>query len=159
MKLETLIAERWSDYGLVDSGAGRKLERYGRYRFIRPEPQAMWVPATESWDADGEFIPGSDEEGGGRWQFARPVPREGWELGWEEVRFRAQCTPFRHLAFFPDMAPQWAWMRERLGPGSEALNLFGYTGVGTLAMAAAGARMLAGPRARATIGFPAVRAA
>ena len=142
MKLETLIAEPWSDYGLIDSGHGRKLERYGRYSFIRPEPQAMWAPAQGSWDADGEFIPGSDEEGGGRWQFARPVPREGWDLGWEEVRFRAQCTPFRHLAFFPDMAPQWAWMRERLEPGSEALNLFGYTGVGTLAMSAAGATMV-----------------
>jgi 23S rRNA (cytosine1962-C5)-methyltransferase len=142
MKLATLIAEPWSDYGLMDSGHGRKLERYGRYSFIRPEPQAMWAPGLDSWDSDGEFIPGSDEEGGGRWQFARPVPREGWELGWEEVRFRAQCTPFRHLAFFPDMAPQWAWMRERLGPGNEALNLFGYTGVGTLALAARGAGLV-----------------
>ena len=139
--LSTLVAEPWADYGLVDSGHGRKLERYGRYRFIRPEPQAMWAPASPDWDADGEFIPGSDEEGGGRWQFARPVPRDGWDLSWDEVRFRAQCTPFRHLAFFPDMAPQWAWMRERLGEGSEALNLFGYTGVGTLAMAAKGARL------------------
>ncbi len=140
--LVRLVAEPWADYGLIDSGAGRKLERYGRYRFIRPEPQAMWQPAAETWNADGEFIPGSDEEGGGRWNFARPVPREGWELGWEEVRFRAQCTPFRHLAFFPDMAPQWAWMRERLGDENEALNLFGYTGVGTLAMAAKGARLV-----------------
>jgi len=140
--LETLIAEPWADYGLIDSGGGRKLERYGRYRFIRPEAQALWSPAQAEWDADGEFIPGSDEEGGGRWQFARPVPREGWDLSWEEVTFRAQCTPFRHLAFFPDMAPQWAWMRRHLTDGSEAVNLFGYTGVGTLAMAAAGARMV-----------------
>jgi 23S rRNA (cytosine1962-C5)-methyltransferase len=136
-----LIAEPWADYGLVDSGGGRKLERYGRYRFIRPEPQAMWAPASPDWDADGEFVPGSDEEGGGRWRFDRPVPNEGWDLAWEDVRFKAQATPFRHLAFFPDMAPQWAWMRERLGEGSEALNLFGYTGVGTLAMAAKGARL------------------
>lgn len=150
LDLSSLIAEPWSDYGLVDSGHGRKLERYGRFRFIRPEPQALWAPAQAQWDADGEFIPGSDEEGGGRWQYARPVPREGWEMKWEEVRFQAQCTPFRHLAFFPDMAPQWAWMRARLGarpgeqPGEqpEALNLFGYTGVGTLAMAAAGARLV-----------------
>jgi 23S rRNA (cytosine1962-C5)-methyltransferase len=142
----TLVAEPWADYGLVDSGNGRKLERYGPYRFVRPEPQALWAPAAADWDADGEFIPGSEEEGGGRWQFARPVPREGWELGWEEVRFRALATPFRHLAFFPDMAPQWAWMRAkltegRLGEESEALNLFGYTGVGTLALAAKGARL------------------
>jgi 23S rRNA (cytosine1962-C5)-methyltransferase len=141
MTLATLVAEPWADYGLVDSGGGRKLERYGRYRFIRPEPQALWAPAAAEWDADGEFVPGSDEEGGGRWRFTRPVPREGWDLSWEEVRFRAQATPFRHLAFFPDMAPQWAWMRARLGDASEALNLFGYTGVGTLAMAARGARL------------------
>jgi 23S rRNA (cytosine1962-C5)-methyltransferase len=141
MNLSTLVAEPWADYGLVDSGHGRKLERYGRFRFIRPEPQAMWAPASERWDADGEFIPGSDEDGGGRWEFSRPVPKEGWDLRWEEVRFRAQNTPFRHLAFFPDMAPQWAWMRERLGEGAEAMNLFGYTGVGTLAMAATGAKL------------------
>ncbi len=142
MTLATLIGEAWADYGLVDCGHGRKLERYGRYRFIRPEPQAMWAPAETGWDADGEFIPASDEDGGGRWQFARLVPSEGWDLNWEDVTFRAQCTPFRHLAFFPDMAPQWAWMRERLAPGAEALNLFGYTGVGTLAMAGAGAQMV-----------------
>lgn len=138
---QILVAEPWADYGLMDCGHGRKLERYGRYSFVRPEPQAMWAPALETWDSDGEFVPGSDEEGGGRWNFARPVPREGWELSWEEVRFRAQATPFRHLAFFPDMAPQWAWMRGQLGPDSDALNLFGYTGVGTLAMSAAGARL------------------
>jgi 23S rRNA (cytosine1962-C5)-methyltransferase len=142
MTLSTIVAEPWADYGLVDSGNGRKLERYGPYRFIRPEPQAMWAPAAAEWDSDGEFIPGSDEEGGGRWTFGRPVPSEGWELGWQELRFRAQCTPFRHLAFFPDMAPVWAWMRERIGPDGEALNLFGYTGVGTLALAAKGARMV-----------------
>ena len=141
MSLSTLVAEPWAHYGLMDSGHGRKLERYGLYSFIRPEPQAMWAPALDEWDADGEFVPGSDEEGGGRWEFNRPVPRDGWEMEWQDVRFRSQCTPFRHLAFFPDMAPQWAWMRERLGDGAEALNLFGYTGVGTLAMSAAGAKL------------------
>jgi 23S rRNA (cytosine1962-C5)-methyltransferase len=140
--LATIVAEPWADYALLDSGGGRKLERYGPYRFIRPEPQAMWAPAASDWDADGEFIPGSDEEGGGRWQFYRPVPHDGWELTWEEVRFRAQCTPFRHLAFFPDMAPVWSWMRERIGDGKGALNLFGYTGVGTLALAAKGASLV-----------------
>jgi 23S rRNA (cytosine1962-C5)-methyltransferase len=142
VSLSTLVAEPWADYGLIDCGHGRKFERYGPYRFVRPEPQAMWVPSLETWDADAEFIPASDEEGGGRWVFEREVPREGWPLGWEEVRFRAQATPFRHLAFFPDMSPQWAWMRERLGEGTEALNLFGYTGVGTLAMAGAGAKLV-----------------
>ena len=135
-----LAGEGWADYGLLDSGDGRKLERYGPYRFIRPEPQAMWTPRLAKWDADGEFVPGSDEDGGGRWQFNRQVPRDGWPLAWNEVRFTAQCTPFRHLGFFPDMAPVWRWMGERLA-GSEqpsTLNLFGYTGVGTLALSAFG---------------------
>lgn len=138
--LQTLVAEPWADYGLVDCGNGRKLERYGRFRFIRPEPQAMWAPAQGDWRADAEFVPGSDEEGGGRWRFDAPVPREGWPLTWREVRFTASCTPFRHLGFFPDMAPVWEWMRS-LNPKS-TLNLFGYTGVGTLALAAAGAEMV-----------------
>jgi 23S rRNA (cytosine1962-C5)-methyltransferase len=144
MDLITLVGEPWADYGLIDSGNGRKLERYGDYRFVRPEPQAMWAPATSGWDAHGEFVPGSDDEGGGRWTFARPVPREGWPLRWTDVRFTAQTTPFRHLGFFPDMAPVWNWMRERTaGAASPAvMNLFGYTGVGTLAMAASGARMV-----------------
>jgi len=135
-----LAGEGWADYGLVDSGHGRKLERYGAYRFIRPEPQAMWSPRLADWDAHGEFVPGSDEDGGGRWRFDKPVPREGWPLAWREVSFTAQCTPFRHLGFFPDMAPVWDWMRASLArDDASTLNLFGYTGVGTLALSASGA--------------------
>lgn len=130
----------WADYGLVDSGHGRKLERYGPYRFVRPEPQAMWTPRLAGWDAYGEFVPGSDEDGGGKWRFDKQVPPDGWPLAWNEVRFTAQCTPFRHLGFFPDMAPVWDWMRAQLAGRDDAstLNLFGYTGVGTLALSAHG---------------------
>jgi len=141
---EILIGEGWDDYGLIDSGDGRKLERYGPHRFIRPEPQAMWSPRLDiegsDWDADGEFVPGSDEDGGGRWHFNRPVPPEGWPLSWREVRFTAQCTPFRHLGFFPDMAPVWDWMGGQLSGRQDAatMNLFGYTGVGSLALSAYG---------------------
>lgn len=144
MDLVTLTGEPWDDYGLIDSGDGRKLERYGRFRFVRPEPQALWRPARDDWTAHGEFVPGSDEDGGGQWRFAQPVPRDGWPLAWDGVRFTAQCTPFRHLGFFPDMAPVWRWMRERLDgiDQPECLNLFGYTGVGTLALSATGARMV-----------------
>jgi len=136
-----MTGEGWADYGLVDSGHGRKYERYGPYSFIRPDPQAMWEPRMERWPADGEFVPGSDEDGGGRWAFgSRAVPREGWPLNWGECRFTAQCTPFRHLGFFPDMAPVWDWMGERLEGRSDAqtMNLFGYTGVGTQALSAFG---------------------
>jgi 23S rRNA (cytosine1962-C5)-methyltransferase len=142
VNLVTLTGEPWADYGLIDSGHGRKIERYGAYRFIRPEPQAMWAPAHDIWDADGEFVPGSDEEGGGRWGFARQVPKGGWPLHWEGLNFTAQTTPFRHLGFFPDMMPVWDWAKARVAPGSECLNLFGYTGVGTLALAHAGASVV-----------------
>lgn len=125
----------WDDYALLDSGHGRKLERYREYRFIRPEAQALWTPRSDGWDADGEFVPASDEDGGGRWSYAREVPRDGWPLARGKVRFTAQCTPFRHLGFFPDMAPVWDWMDSILAEtGRGTLNLFGYTGVGSLSL-------------------------
>ena len=155
-----MIGEGWGEFALIDSGHGRKLESYGPYRFIRPEGQALWSPREDDWQADGEFVPGSDEDGGGRWQFRTAVPREGWPLSRGEVRFTASCTPFRHLGFFPDMAPVWDWMGEMLSPSEggglvpqadrspeggprlrgdvATLNLFGYTGVGTLALSECG---------------------
>jgi 23S rRNA (cytosine1962-C5)-methyltransferase len=139
--LSTIIAEPWEDYGLIDCGDGRKYERYGGFLVVRPEPQAMWAPAHTSWDPHATFLPGADEDGGGRWVEHRPVPRQ-WELSRGAVRFNAALTPFRHLAFFPDMAPQWDWMRERADADSEMLNLFGYTGVGSLMLSEAGARLV-----------------
>ena len=131
-----MVGEGWDGYRLLDSGNGRKLESFGPYRFIRPEPQAMWQPRHGDWQADGEFLPGADEDGGGRWEFATRLPEDGWPLSWNETRFTAQPTPFRHLQFFPDMAPVWEWMRDRLSEreDAETLNLFGYTGVGSLAL-------------------------
>ncbi len=130
----------WDSYRLLDSGAGRKWESFGPHSFIRPEPQALWQPRRGDWQAAGEFIPGSDEDGGGRWQFSgqftQSLTDDGWELAWNEVRFAARPTPFRHLQFFPDMAPVWDWMRGQLEgmSGAETMNLFGYTGLGTLAL-------------------------
>jgi len=128
----------------VDSGHGRKLERYGRFRFIRPEPQAMWAPASADWKADGEFIGGSDEDGGGRWQLSSNVP-ERWAMKRPspggEISFWANNTPFRHLGFFPDMGAQFDWLASRIKPGDRVLNMFGYTGVGSLIAARAGAQV------------------
>ncbi|MFN4240440.1 MAG: RsmD family RNA methyltransferase [Erythrobacter cryptus] len=123
-------------YRLIDSGGGRKWEAFGSYSFIRPEPQALWQPRLADWQAAGEFIPGADEDGGGRWHLAAPLPEGGWPLAWREVRFIARPTPFRHLQFFPDMAPVWEWMRAQLVgiEAAEMLNLFAYTGLGTLAL-------------------------
>jgi 23S rRNA (cytosine1962-C5)-methyltransferase len=143
--LKTIIAEPWPDWGLVDCGNGQKLERYGPVTVARPEPQAMWAPARADWDPDATFVPGSDDEGGGRWVEHRPVPKQ-WPLSRGDVRFHASLTPFRHLGFFPDMAPQWDWMRARIeqghAPDAEVLNLFGYTGVGTLLLSESGARLV-----------------
>ncbi|MGZ2412527.1 23S rRNA (cytosine1962-C5)-methyltransferase [Sphingomonas sp. F9_3S_D5_B_2] len=138
--LQTLVAEPWEDWALLDCGHGQKLERYGDVIVARPEPQAMWAPAHENWDPDATFVPGSDEEGGGRWVQHRPVARQ-WELARGNVRFHASLTPFRHLGFFPDMAPQWDWMRARAAD-ADVLNLFGYTGVGTLLLSDADARLV-----------------
>lgn len=138
--LLTLIAEPWAEWGLIDCGDGQKLERYGPFSVVRPEPQAMWAPARDDWDPDATFVPGSDEEGGGRWVQHRSLPRQ-WELARGDVRFHASLTPFRHLGFFPDMAPQWDWMRERSAE-CDILNLFGYTGVGTLQLSDVGARLV-----------------
>ncbi len=132
-----MVGEGWEGgYRLLDSGHGRKLESFGPHAFIRPEPQAMWSPRMADWQAAGEFIPGSDEDGGGRWQLDQSLPEDGWPVSWNEVTFSAQPTPFRHLQFFPDMAPVWDWMREQLSGTTEAetMNLFGYTGVGSLAL-------------------------
>lgn len=133
----------WADYALLDSGGGRKLERYGPYRVVRPEPQCMWEPrlGEAQWaSADATFDP-SDEEDAGRWRF-RERPADSWTLGWGEVRFAARFTAFRHLAFFPEQAANWGWLdaavRARAGE-RRVLNLFGYTGVASLVCAAAGA--------------------
>jgi len=138
--LATIVAGPWDDWGLIDCGNGQKFERYGPATVVRPEPQAMWGPARDHWDPDATFVPGSDEEGGGRWVVHRPLPRQ-WELSRDGVRFQASLTPFRHLGFFPDMAPQWDWMRARADE-AEVLNLFGYTGVGSLLLSEAGARLV-----------------
>jgi 23S rRNA (cytosine1962-C5)-methyltransferase len=133
----------WADYGLVDSGDGRKLERYGRFRVVRPEPQCLWRPrlAAADWEnADAVFDP-TDEEDAGRWKL-KGKPPETWPLSWGDVRFHGRFTSFRHLAFFPEQAANWAWLDAALrGAGGQpkVLNLFGYTGVASLVMAAAGA--------------------
>jgi 23S rRNA (cytosine1962-C5)-methyltransferase len=138
--LSVLVTEAWDDYALLDSGDGRKFERYGPYSFIRPEAQALWRPASPDWPADGEFTGGRDDEGGGRWDLGAKVPLQ-WVVTRGPVRFNATNTPFRHLGFFPDMGAQWDWMRSRIKPGARILNMFGYTGVASLIAAEAGAQV------------------
>jgi len=140
---ETLLTRGWSDYALLDSGHGRKLERYGPYSVVRPEPQCWWAPKDPSAfeKADAVFDP-QDEEDAGRWRFSgKPV--ETFPLSWREAKFTGRFTPFRHLAFFPEQAANWEWLDGRIRglKRPRVLNLFGYTGVASLAAAAAGAEV------------------
>jgi 23S rRNA (cytosine1962-C5)-methyltransferase len=147
----------WPDYALVDSGAGRKLERYGPFRVVRPEPQAMWAPRlpSQTWEAADAVFDPADEDDAGRWRF-RGQNLDAWPLGWGQVKFRGRFTPFRHLAFFPEQAANWAWLdaaiRSAPKPG-RALNLFGYTGVASLVMAAAGAAVTHVDASRKAVGW------
>jgi 23S rRNA (cytosine1962-C5)-methyltransferase len=135
----------WDDFALIDSGNGRKLERYGPYRVVRPEPQCLWSPSCgdDAWTmADAVFDPEGDEDAG-RWRFAGKA-LEDWPLAWGRVRFLGRFTPFRHLGFFPEQAANWAWLEARLAAATRplnVLNLFGYTGLASLVCAAAGAQI------------------
>jgi len=110
---------------------------------VRPEPQCFWAPKYPAvWDrADAVFDPAGDEDEG-RWSFTRR-PDDPWSLGWQDIRFHGRFTNFRHLAFFPEQAANWAWQAQALQarPGARVLNLFGYTGVASLIAAAAGAKV------------------
>jgi 23S rRNA (cytosine1962-C5)-methyltransferase len=138
----------WADYALLDTGAGAKLERFGKYRFVRPEPQAVWSRALEpmEWEAaDGVFIGGEEGEdgAGGRWHFKRSL-EERWIMRYKDIRFWVRATSFRHLGVFPEQASQWDWMSNLIaqaGRPIRVLNLFGYTGLATLAVARAGAQV------------------
>lgn len=143
-----LAPSGWSDYALLDSGGGAKLERFGRYSFVRPEPQAFWSRAlpAKAWEtADGIFAGGDDGDdgGSGRWQFKRTL-EERWMMRYKDIRFWARATSFRHLGVFPEQAVQWDWMSElieRAGRPIRVLNLFGYTALATLMAARAGAQV------------------
>lgn len=143
--ISLLVPTHWKDYELIDSGNGLKLERYGKYRFVRPEPQAMWKPALseQHWRfAHAVFHP-DREESGGRWAFNQPV-EDSWNLSYRNLTFQAQTTGGRHLGVFPEQAPHWDWIEETIRASKRpvsVLNLFGYTGIASLTAAMAGARV------------------
>jgi 23S rRNA (cytosine1962-C5)-methyltransferase len=143
--LSLLAPTGWDDYELLDSGGEARLERFGCYTFVRPEPQALWRRAwpEERWQkADAVFQPRAEGENG-KWIFHRSVePR--WPMRYRDLSFWAQPTPFRHMGVFPEHATQWDWARgliEAAGRPIRVLNLFGYTGLFSLAAAASGARV------------------
>ncbi|MDR3376197.1 MAG: class I SAM-dependent methyltransferase [Ancalomicrobiaceae bacterium] len=142
----------WADYALIDSGHGRKLERYGAITVVRPEEQALWAPRLSEarWDqADAVFTGDVEEEGPGRWRFAGHQP-ESWQMRFGPAEFLCRFTSFRHVGVFPEQAAHWTWMAERIAkrmtdepgrPAPKLLNLFGYTGLASLIAAEAGAHV------------------
>ena len=144
---------KWNDYSLIDSGYGRKLERFGPYLFSRPEPQALWSQnlSKKIWDnAAGTFLSSSaleDKDEGGKWSLKENIP-ERWEMSYENIKFYAMPTAFRHLGFFPDQSPHWIWTAQKINkfilntstPNTpRILNLFGYSGLASLHAASNGA--------------------
>ena len=148
-----LQTSQWSDYALLDSGDGDKLERFGPYIFSRPEPQAIWKKNLSSkvWtNISGKFISSTstnNDEIVGKWSLEKNLP-DKWEINFENLKFFATPTPFRHLGFFPDQSPHWLWASEKIKLHQQLfskktppkiLNLFGYSGVASLHAAANGA--------------------
>jgi 23S rRNA (cytosine1962-C5)-methyltransferase len=140
-----LESSRWSDYELLDTGDGLKLERFGPYTFIRPEVQAMWkksLPESEWASAHAIFQPTS-EESGGHWMLKKKIP-ERWEMKYDSIRFWAMTTPGRHLGVFPEVASHWDFIADSVRKANrpvKVLNLFGYTGLASLVAAEAGAQV------------------
>ena len=143
----------WTDYSLIDSGDGRKLEKFGPYTFSRPEPQAIWSPRlkAEVWEnSSGSFLTSSsldNEDTKGKWVIKNNIPNK-WEMSFDKLKFFVTPTPFRHLGFFPDQSPHWVWAAKKISEFKsisnqtnypKVLNLFGYSGLASLHAAINGA--------------------
>jgi 23S rRNA (cytosine1962-C5)-methyltransferase len=141
--METLTPQ-WSDYELVDSGDGKKLERFGDFMLIRPEPQAKWKTAlaAEHWEsAHGGFIKRRGQQG--EWKFRKTVSRR-WMMQRKNLKFWVQPAPSGHVGMFPDQACHWDWIDEVTSHSPKPVKLlclFGHTGLASLAAAAAGAEV------------------
>lgn len=148
--MQLLAPTRWKDYELLDSGQFEKLERFGKYITIRPEPQAVWdsVLPRKEWErmAHVEFVPKSSSAGD--WKQLKRDAVDRWTIryalpGGKEIAFRLGLTSFKHVGVFPEQAANWDYIYTTLQamktPKPKFLNLFAYTGGATLAARAAGA--------------------
>lgn len=144
--LQVLAPPSWDEYELIDSGAGRKLERFGPYRLVRPEAQAIWEPSLpqRTWQrADAIFERGaSGDQGAGTWVQQAEVA-EQWRMHYRGLTFWARLTPFKHTGVFPEHLAHWNWLERSLATHSQpnVLVLFGYTGLISLFAASIGARV------------------
>ena len=135
------IASDWKDYELIDCSRGEKLERWGDYTLVRPDPQAIWqTPRNDPrWKRPaGRYT--RSESGGGQWDKGR-LP-ESWDVQYKDLTFHVKPMNFKHTGLFPEQAVNWDWAREQIenaGRPISVLNLFAYTGGATVACLKAGA--------------------
>jgi 23S rRNA (cytosine1962-C5)-methyltransferase len=151
-QLVLLESPRWESYELLDSGGGQKLERFDPYLFVRPEPQAIWSPALPDsrWREAHAIFRTTGEESGGHW-LPQAKLAEKWRMSYSMsaldgsmLPFWAMTTPGRHLGVFPEAAAHWEFAAKCVRSAAQpirVLNLFGYTGLASLAAAAAGAQV------------------
>ncbi len=135
------IADQWNEYELLDCSRGEKLERWGAYLLVRPDPQAIWDTPKEDpgWDAPNARYHRSSK-GGGEWEFF-DLPKQ-WQIRYKELTFNLKPFNFKHTGLFPEQAVNWDWISKKIknaGRPIKVLNLFAYTGGATLAAAKAGA--------------------
>lgn len=134
-------ADQWKDYEVLDTSSGEKLERWGDYFLIRPDPQVLWDTPKKlrQWKKpNGHYHRSS--KGGGQWEFF-DLPKI-WEIQYKDLKFHLQPFSFKHTGLFPEQAVNWDWFSEKIRKAKrpvKVLNLFAYTGGATLAAAAAGA--------------------
>lgn len=135
------LADQWTDYEVLDTSSGEKLERWGTYRLVRPDPQVIWN--TEKDPAQWRHINGHyhrSSKGGGEWEFFR-LPQQ-WSISYKELTFQLKPFSFKHTGLFPEQAVNWDWFGDLIRQANrpvKVLNLFAYTGGATLAAAKAGA--------------------
>ncbi|WP_303774154.1 class I SAM-dependent methyltransferase [Anaerolinea thermophila] len=143
LELRLLYPQNWKDYELLDCGNGYRLERFGPFRVVRPDAEAIWdpvLPEKEWKDIHARFVP-SPEENGGHWEKIRLIP-ERWYIQYKNLKFWLQMGGSKHLGVFPEQSVQWEWIQDQITTFSHpvrVLNLFGYTGLSTLAAAESGA--------------------
>ena len=135
------IADNWKDYEVIDCSKGEKLERWGDYILVRPDPQVIWdTPRKEKgWHKMNAHYHRS-KKGGGEWEFF-DLPQQ-WSIHYRSLTFQLKPFSFKHTGLFPEQAANWDWFSElikKAGRPVKVLNLFAYTGGATIAAAAAGA--------------------
>jgi len=137
------IADGWKEYEVIDTSKGEKLERWGDYLLVRPDPQVIWDTPRKNrgWKhMNGHYHRSS--RGGGEWEFF-DLPHQ-WELHYKDLTFNLKPFSFKHTGLFPEQAVNWDWFGEKIrnaGRPIKVLNLFAYTGGATLAARAAGAEV------------------